>query len=57
MPDEIHYRLTRSWLPAIMPWPKTAKPFPGQVGFVIIPVAALLSTAPAINAILYGTAG
>jgi amino acid transporter len=35
---------------------EAAKPFLGQVGFVLIAVAALLSTASAINATLYGTA-
>jgi amino acid transporter len=33
-----------------------ASPFLGQIGFVLIVVAALLSTASAINATLYGTA-
>ncbi len=33
-----------------------AKPFLGQAGFVLIGVAALLSTASAINATLYGSA-
>jgi len=33
-----------------------AKPFLGQAGFVMITVAALLSTASAINATLYGSA-
>ena len=34
---------------------KAAEPFFGEVGFVIIGVAALLSTASAINATLYGS--
>ena len=33
-----------------------AKPFMGQAGFTLIAIAALLSTASAINATLYGTA-
>ncbi len=33
-----------------------ARPFMGQAGFVIIAIAALLSTASAINATLFGTA-
>lgn len=33
-----------------------ASPFLGQIGFVLIVIAALLSTASAINATLYGTA-
>lgn len=33
-----------------------AKPFMGQVGFTLIAIAALLSTASAINATLYGAA-
>jgi len=35
---------------------EAAKPFLGQAGFVLIVVAALLSTASAINATLYGSA-
>lgn len=35
---------------------QAAKPFLGQAGFVLIAVAAMLSTASAINATLYGTA-
>jgi len=35
---------------------EAAKPFLGRLGFVIISVAALVSTASAINATLYGTA-
>jgi len=35
---------------------EAAKPFLGEFGFVLIGVAALLSTASAINATLYGTA-
>jgi amino acid transporter len=35
---------------------EAASPFLGQVGFVLIVVAALLSTSSAINATLYGTA-
>ena len=35
---------------------KAAEPFLGKTGFVIISVAALVSTASAINATLYGTA-
>ena len=35
---------------------EAARPFLGQSGFVLIAVAALLSTASAINATLYGTA-
>jgi amino acid transporter len=35
---------------------QAAKPFLGQAGFAIIAVAAMLSTASAINATLYGTA-
>jgi len=35
---------------------EAAKPFLGQTGFVLIAVAAMLSTASAINATLYGTA-
>ncbi len=35
---------------------EAARPFLGQTGFVIIAVAALLSTASAINATLYGAA-
>ncbi len=35
---------------------KAAEPFLGEAGFVIISVAALVSTASAINATLYGTA-
>jgi amino acid transporter len=35
---------------------EAAKPFLGQAGFVMITVAALLSTASAINATLYGSA-
>ena len=34
---------------------EAAKPFLGETGFVLIAVAALLSTASAINATLYGT--
>ncbi len=34
---------------------KAAEPFFGQIGFVIIGIAALLSTASAINATLYGS--
>ncbi len=34
---------------------KAAEPFFGQVGFIIIGIAALLSTASAINATLYGS--
>ncbi|RMH38140.1 MAG: amino acid transporter, partial [Nitrospirae bacterium] len=33
-----------------------AKPFLGQAGFLLIGLAALLSTASAINATLFGTA-
>jgi amino acid transporter len=33
-----------------------AKPFLGQVGFILIAIAALISTASAINATLYGAA-
>jgi len=35
---------------------EAARPFLGQAGFVLIAVAAMLSTASAINATLYGTA-
>ena len=35
---------------------EAAKPFLGQTGFLLIAVAAMLSTASAINATLYGTA-
>lgn len=35
---------------------ESARPFMGHAGFVLIAVAALLSTASAINATLYGTA-
>ncbi len=35
---------------------EAAKPFLGEFGFVLISIAALLSTASAINATLYGTA-
>jgi amino acid transporter len=35
---------------------EAARPFLGQTGFVLIAVAAMLSTASAINATLYGTA-
>ena len=35
---------------------EAAKPFLGQAGFILIAVAAVLSTASAINATLYGTA-
>jgi amino acid transporter len=35
---------------------EAAKPFLGQAGFILIVVAALLSTASAINATLYGSA-
>ena len=35
---------------------EAAKPFLGQAGFLLIAVAAMLSTASAINATLYGTA-
>jgi amino acid transporter len=35
---------------------EAAKPFLGQFGFTLIAIAALLSTASAINATLYGTA-
>lgn len=35
---------------------QAAKPFLGQAGFVLIAIAAMLSTASAINATLYGTA-
>ncbi len=35
---------------------EAAKPFLGEKGFVLISIAALLSTASAINATLYGTA-
>ncbi len=35
---------------------EAAKPFLGEFGFVLIGIAALLSTASAINATLYGTA-
>jgi len=35
---------------------EAARPFMGQTGFLLIAVAALLSTASAINATLYGTA-
>ncbi|NPA49532.1 MAG: APC family permease [Thermodesulfobacteria bacterium] len=35
---------------------EAAKPFLGRLGFVIISIAALVSTASAINATLYGTA-
>ncbi len=35
---------------------KAAEPFLGKLGFVIISIAALISTASAINATLYGTA-
>ncbi len=35
---------------------EAAKPFLGKTGFILIGVAALLSTASAINATLYGTA-
>ncbi len=35
---------------------EAAKPFMGQAGFLLIAVAAMLSTASAINATLYGTA-
>ena len=35
---------------------EAARPFLGQTGFLLIAVAAMLSTASAINATLYGTA-
>ncbi len=35
---------------------EAARPFLGQVGFALIAIAAMLSTASAINATLYGTA-
>ncbi len=35
---------------------EAARPFLGQTGFILIAVAAMLSTASAINATLYGTA-
>ena len=35
---------------------EAAKPFLGQTGFLLIAIAAMLSTASAINATLYGTA-
>ena len=35
---------------------EAAKPFLGKLGFILISIAALLSTASAINATLYGTA-
>lgn len=35
---------------------EAARPFLGQAGFVLIAIAAMLSTASAINATLYGTA-
>jgi len=35
---------------------EAARPFLGQIGFLLIAIAAMLSTASAINATLYGTA-
>ena len=35
---------------------EAARPFLGQAGFTLITIAAMLSTASAINATLYGTA-
>src|SRR5665811_1984458 len=35
---------------------EAARPFLGQAGFTLIAIAAMLSTASAINATLYGTA-
>ena len=39
-----------------MRWPQAAKPFLGEFGFRLIAIAALFSTASAINATLFGSA-
>ena len=48
--------MRRSSGPRTTRWPKRPRPFLGEFGFRLIAIAALFSTASAINATLFGSA-